>query len=150
LVDQLIETSEKAAAQQTKEWNQALVDQLIEGSGKAATTIATRTRTESGMNWEPRPINWNNPWYIPGISPWSQYQYGGVVPGPTGQPQLAVVHGGETINPPGQGMSAPIFLKTQINVDGRKVAESTDYLLGDRYYQASRACHGTGGGLISI
>ncbi len=31
------------------------------------------------------------------------FQEGGVVPGATGAPRLAVVHGGETITPPGQG-----------------------------------------------
>jgi hypothetical protein len=30
------------------------------------------------------------------------YQYGGTVPGPLGSPQLAVVHGGETISPAGR------------------------------------------------
>ena len=31
------------------------------------------------------------------------YQSGGTVPGPIGTPRLAMVHGGETITPPGQG-----------------------------------------------
>jgi len=33
---------------------------------------------------------------------------GGVVPGPVGQPQLAVVHGGETITPPNKNINQPI------------------------------------------
>ena len=33
----------------------------------------------------------------------SGYQFGGVVPGPIGRPQLAVVHGGERITPTGRG-----------------------------------------------
>lgn len=36
------------------------------------------------------------------------YATGGVVPGPKGQAQLAMVHGGETITPPGQGASINI------------------------------------------
>lgn len=31
-----------------------------------------------------------------------RFQFGGTVPGPIGQPTLAVVHGGETVTPPGQ------------------------------------------------
>lgn len=94
--------------------------------------------------WTPHPIDWTNPWRI--------YQYGGTVPGPVGQPQVAVVHGGETITPPGQqsGMMPPVLLKTQIDVDGRKVAESSHYILGDKYMQASRAAFGSVGGLVSL
>ena len=86
-----------------------------------------------------------------GLYNWPQYQYGGTVPGPVGQPQPAIVHGGETITPAGQqsAMMPPVLLKTQIDVDGRKVAESTHYLLGDRYAQASRAAFGSGG-LVSL
>jgi len=36
----------------------------------------------------------------------NEFQTGGVVPGPIGQPQLAVVHGGEEIIPVGQGSAA--------------------------------------------
>jgi phage-related minor tail protein len=47
---------------------------------------------------------------------------GGVVPGPVGQPTLAVVHGGETITPPGQtGGNTAI-----VNIDGVSVTARTD------------------------
>lgn len=35
--------------------------------------------------------------------PFPQFAEGGMVPGPIGRPQLAVVHGGETVTPPGRG-----------------------------------------------
>jgi hypothetical protein len=38
----------------------------------------------------------------PGSSGFREYAEGGIVPGPIGQPQLAIVHGGETVIPPGQ------------------------------------------------
>ncbi len=44
------------------------------------------------------------------------YQQGGVVPGPYGQPQLAVVHGGETVLPAGRGgwtVTVPLNLTLQ-------------------------------------
>ena len=37
------------------------------------------------------------------------YQFGGTVPGPIGRPQLAVVHGGETVTPPGKAGVTIIF-----------------------------------------
>lgn len=40
---------------------------------------------------------------IPGLGGFFSFQHGGTVPGPIGRPQLAVVHGGETITPPGEG-----------------------------------------------
>lgn len=46
-------------------------------------------------------------WWERGIriegKPPIEYQFGGIVPGPIGRPQLAVVHGGETVSPPGGG-----------------------------------------------
>ena len=49
---------------------------------------------------------------LKGIGDFLGFEHGGVVPGPTGSPQLAVVHGGETITPPGGGSSG---LTIQIN-----------------------------------
>jgi hypothetical protein len=52
-----------------------------------------------------------------GIKP--GYASGGTVPGPIGQPQIAVVHGGEVITPPGQGnngvtvmVTGPVYAST--------------------------------------
>lgn len=45
------------------------------------------------------------------VGPEGSYQHGGVVPGPLGAPQLAVVHGGETVVPPGKGAAG-----TMVNV----------------------------------
>lgn len=51
-------------------------------------------------------------WYERGIriegKPPIEYQFGGIVPGPIGRPQLAVVHGGETVTPPGGGRTINI------------------------------------------
>lgn len=43
------------------------------------------------------------------------FQHGGMVPGPIGQPRLAMVHGGEMITPPGEGGAGTI----NIAVDAR-------------------------------
>ena len=42
------------------------------------------------------------------------FEHGGVVPGPTGAPQLAVVHGGESIIPRGGGGTT---IQININAD---------------------------------
>jgi hypothetical protein len=63
------------------------------------------------------------------------FQEGGIVPGATGAPQLAIVHGGETILPPGQGggaltinINAPVFgvddLDAKLNVWGQEIIDS--------------------------
>lgn len=41
---------------------------------------------------------------------------GGVVPGPIGAPQVAVVHGGEMITPPGQGMMATVQREQRVYI----------------------------------
>ncbi|MCP4871588.1 MAG: hypothetical protein GY898_23005 [Proteobacteria bacterium] len=46
---------------------------------------------------------------------------GGVVSGPKGQAQLAVVHGGERISPPGEGGGGTIVVP--VNLDGREVTK---------------------------
>lgn len=46
---------------------------------------------------------------------------GGVVPGPRGAAQLAVVHGGETITPAGQGMGMVINVDARGSVPGMEV-----------------------------
>ncbi len=45
------------------------------------------------------------------------FQDGGVVPGPVGQPQLAVVHGGETVVPAQQTIAAPVIPSQNLNVE---------------------------------
>lgn len=57
------------------------------------------------------------------------YQYGGVVPGPRGRPQLAVVHGGETILPTHRGR---LTIEIPIYLDGREIARVVDDRLADR------------------
>lgn len=49
-----------------------------------------------------------------------EFDEGGRVPGPVGSPQLAVVHGGETITPPQQTsfqMAAPVIPSQELNVN---------------------------------
>ncbi len=45
------------------------------------------------------------------------FQEGGIVPGPVGQPQLAVVHGGETVIPAQQTIAAPVIPSQNLNVE---------------------------------
>lgn len=55
----------------------------------------------------------------------SGYAKGGLVPGPIGMPQLAVVHGGETVTPPGRGgntynsFSFPNYIGSQNELAGQ-------------------------------
>ena len=59
-------------------------------------------------------------------SPFSIFGFakGGVVPGPKGKAQLAVVHGGETITPPGQGGS--VIFKPTFQFTGNEISSETD------------------------
>ena len=50
------------------------------------------------------------------------YDLGGIVPGPPGSPQLAIVHGGETVVPP-HGVAMPTQNYINITVQGSVVAE---------------------------
>ncbi len=45
-----------------------------------------------------------------------QFQEGGVVPGPIGAPQAAIVHGGETVIPASHTMAAPVIPSQNVNV----------------------------------
>ena len=52
-----------------------------------------------------------------GLNPPKEYDNGGVVGGPIGAPQLAVVHGGETVTPAGGSMMVNVYL------DGRFISQ---------------------------
>ena len=82
--------------------------------------------------------------YIPGAWPGpggpQEFQHGGVVPG--SGPQLAVVHGGETITPEGQSPIGYLRLQVDSYLDGNHVAQSVSTRLGDQLYQAQRAAGG--------
>ena len=54
------------------------------------------------------------------------YQFGGIVPGPLGAPQLAVVHGGERIIPTGRSSSGGVTINIgTLYGTSREVAEQT-------------------------
>ncbi|MCK4827666.1 hypothetical protein KA005_68700, partial [bacterium] len=55
------------------------------------------------------------------VGRWLGFQQGGVVPGPVGAPQLAVVHGGERIIPAGAGMGS-----VTININNPMVRQTSD------------------------
>jgi len=57
------------------------------------------------------------------------FQYGGVVPGPVGRPQLAMVHGGETIFPPNAWRG--ITIEIPVVLDGREITRVVSRNLGD-------------------
>jgi len=58
-----------------------------------------------------------------------KFAAGGIVPGPIGKPQLAVVHGGEEIIPAGR--SAPKTANITIYLDGRQIARAIGQPLTD-------------------
>jgi len=58
-----------------------------------------------------------------------KFAAGGIVPGPIGKPQLAVVHGGEEIIPPRQ--SGPKTANITIYLDGRQIARAIGQPLTD-------------------
>lgn len=70
-------------------------------------------------------VNYHNSGKLPG------YATGGMVPGATGAPQLAIVHGGETITPAGQGGGTlgTIINHMHVHLDGREIAEIIDQRL---------------------
>ena len=66
-----------------------------------------------------------------------EYQFGGVVPGPIGRAQVAIVHGGETIRPPDLPATGATRAATIIfQVSGREIARATvadlQQLIADR------------------
>jgi hypothetical protein len=73
-----------------------------------------------------------------GITAWGakgpelpSYDVGGIVPGPIGMPQLAIVHGGEEIIPPGRQNSGG-KMDIQINLDGRTLTRALlQYMPGE-------------------
>ncbi|KKM25521.1 hypothetical protein LCGC14_1594120, partial [marine sediment metagenome] len=77
------------------------------------------------------------------------YQHGGIVPGPVGQPTLALVHGGERVTPAasagGQSIavtvSAPISMQSQMDWPSvrRAVHQEVDTALDDARSQALRS-----------
>ena len=59
------------------------------------------------------------------------YDVGGIVPGPIGMPQLAIVHGGEEVIPPGRQNSGG-QMDIQINLDGRTLTRALlQYMPGE-------------------
>jgi hypothetical protein len=59
------------------------------------------------------------------------FDVGGIVPGPIGAPQLAIVHGGEEVIPPGRGASGG-KMDIQINLDGRTLTRALlQYMPGE-------------------
>jgi hypothetical protein len=67
-----------------------------------------------------------------------EFQQGGIVPGPIGAPQMAVVHGGETITPAGGNttVTVPVYL------DGEMIANVVAPILGSQAKQMRRASVG--------
>lgn len=72
------------------------------GAGRPTTKVVGFGEDQaapSAVGFGPAPVS------IPGANPERKlagYAGGGVVPGPIGKPQAAIVHGGETITPPGE------------------------------------------------
>lgn len=74
-----------------------------------------------------------------GITAWGakgpelpSYDVGGIVPGPIGMPQLAIIHGGEEIIPPGRQNSGGGKMDIQINLDGRTLTRALlQYMPGE-------------------
>lgn len=101
-----------------------------------------------GSTWQPQPIDWNNPWVIP-----PQYRVpnmGHVGQAPNEVANNAYAAGAQAAAKIIQGSNwLPTTIKTQVALDGKKVGESTNQVLGDSYNQAARAIYGGGGGLVS-
>ena len=143
-----IATSEMNERQKSAVWNWPGGAPMIimpEALGQVGATtqrpLSTTPSEPVTPKWSPHPIDWSNPWQM--------YQYGGTVPGPVGQPQAAIVHGGETITPAGQSAMGYLRLQSDIYMDGNRVAQSVSTRLGDQLMQAQRASFGSGGGLVS-
>ena len=77
----------------------------------------------------PASAAWNAAQPRPGalttLGPVEAYQEGGVVPGPIGRPRMAIVHGGETITPPGSGSGGRGgSIEVHVHLDGSTIARS--------------------------
>jgi len=81
--------------------------------------------------------------YQPGlnVTEFQQYQTGGIVPGPIGAPQMAMVHGGETIVPAGEGgglveraINVNVYANVSKDVDINKLAN----VISQKLYLESR------------
>ena len=66
------------------------------------------------------------------------YQFGGVVPGPIGMPQLAMVHGGETISPAGGGGGLTFVYAPAFSLADEREAAARLMPVLDRWYQGAK------------
>jgi TP901 family phage tail tape measure protein len=94
----------------------AAIGGLIAGAKKAVDAVASIPGVKLGSD-----VVGNVGGAIGGAIP--HFAQGGVVPG-TG-PQLAVVHGGETVTPPGQSSGGPgmVEVHSHLHLDGREISE---------------------------
>jgi TP901 family phage tail tape measure protein len=94
----------------------AAIGGLIDGAKKAVDAVASIPGVKLGSD-----VVGNVGGAIGGAIP--HFAQGGVVPG-TG-PQLAVVHGGETVTPPGQssGGQGMVEVHSHLHLDGREISE---------------------------
>jgi hypothetical protein len=114
----------------------------LRGGGGATSTTPSQTPAQETFNW--------GDIYLPMIM--KSYQYGGRVPGPVGQPQLAVVHGGEEYSGVGGGAmsgTANIKVESTLLLDKKQIAKAVSEVQGHQVYQALRASGGLVGSILS-
>lgn len=115
--DALVDAMERAE-DATKKTTKAIKDQYIElnAMGQAALGVSRMPEDWSQYN-QPQGNTVNGLTVFGGLSNWGTvlqvptFAHGGVVPGPIGSPQLAMVHGGESITPNG-GMTVNVNVGT--------------------------------------
>ena len=73
----------------------------------------------------------------------AHYDTGGVVPGPIGSPQPAIVHGGETITPPGGGGDTHVHFY----IDGREIQGVVKKVVKRQARGGNRPLPSAGGGM---
>jgi len=126
------------------EQGEKTAESLEEASRRIADSL-TKIASQSGVSVETARAGWQE--FIAGHAPggaqlvdgkwvWpEEFESGGIVPGPIGAPQMAIVHGGETIIPANESMgnvilniSGPLFMERedQMNQFVDKISKTLD------------------------
>jgi len=104
------------------------IDSLAAMKQAAQEAIAAAAQANAGITVPGQ----NQPITLPG------YANGGIVPGPIGAPQVAVVHGGERVTPAGVGGGVTVVLQGPMFLGGESDARKLADIIGAELQRKSR------------
>lgn len=99
----------------------------------------TRLKEQIAAFWRDPKAEWAKEWAAFEAGAVPSFQYGGIVPGKLGTPQLIMAHAGERITPPSRAglplrpAPRPFVVEVPVYLDGREVAHIVSPHLGEEY-----------------